>query len=85
MTGSTTTSHSNDFFSLFMVDAEFLFQFVSREIKPVFIDKTICAGIVWWVDVYTFHLAGIALHQMLQCIQIVTTDINVLTISVLWL
>ena len=75
---------SDDSLSLFGVYVQLLRQFVCLEVKFITIGKSVVACIIWRVDIDALHLPGIRIGEMLECIKVITADIDVLAIDILW-
>ena len=85
MTGAMTTRHSNNLLSLVGADAQFLRQFLGRELELVVIHKTVSTRVIRRINIDALHLSSVAFHQMVQRIKIIATDIDVFAVRVLWL
>ena len=83
MAGTSTSSHRKDALCTLWTYIQALCQILCCKVELVIIHKAVRAGIVWRIDINHFHLAAIRFHQMLQRIQIVATDIHILTVLVL--
>ena len=82
MRGCTTCSHGKNTLSLLFADAQLLFQFFSRKLKLIVINKAIRTSVVRRININALHLSRIRLHQMLKRIEIVAADVNILTVLV---
>ena len=83
MAGTMATGHRNNLLGLLVTDAQFHFQFISREPELVIINKAIGASIIGRINIDALDLPRITLDKMMQCIQIISTDVNVLARSIL--
>ena len=83
MAGTMTTRHSNDFLGLVRADAQLLLQFFSRKLELVVIYESVSSCIIRRVDIDALHLTCITLHQMVQCIEVVATDVDILAVGIL--
>ena len=85
MSTASTRGQINNALGFIFVNTEFLFQFLWCKTEVIVINKVIFTGIIWRININTLHLPCIRLQQVFQRIQVVTTDIDILTILVLWL
>ena len=85
MASTSTTSHRENALCTLTTYIQAFGKFLSSEVELVIIHKAIRASVIRRVDINHLHFAAIRLHQMLQRIQIITTDIYILAILVLWL
>ena len=84
MAGTSTTSHRKDALGTLRTYIQAFGKILGSKIELVIIHKAIRACIVRRVDINHLHFATIRLHQMLQGVQIVTTDIYILAVLVFW-
>ena len=85
MAGTSTTSHRENTFCTFRSYVQAFGKVLCSEVKLVIIHKAIRASVIRRVDINNLYFATIRLYKMLKCIQIITTDIYILAILVLWL